>query len=94
MSNPADKYTTRTLYLRERIHDNGSSWECMAKSDDGRGVMLTNLETRDLAIRSMTFLLWGMNTFSPEEYGTEMEKCEGAPEGVEFPVIEEDPICS
>lgn len=88
------EYQTRTIYLRERITNGVSTWECMAKSDDGRGVMLDHIETRDLAIRSMTFLLWGMNEFSPEEYGSQMEKHDGAPEGVEFPVIEEDPICS
>lgn len=79
------EYQENTIYLRKAP---GDTWECMAKVK-GRGLMLQNLPSRELAIRSMTFLIWGMNTFPIETYGSEMEKLEGAPDGVEYPVVEE-----
>lgn len=55
-------------------------------------MILENLLSEDYAVKAMTFLLWAVNEFGPEEYGTRMEEFQEAPEGVEFPVVKEESI--
>lgn len=83
MSKP--EYKERTIYVRPH----GDTWEVFGKTH-GRGMILQNLATRDDAIRVMTFLLWAINEFGLDHYGEEMAKLNGAPDGVEYPVVDEE----
>ena len=79
-----EKYLEKTIYVRPK----GETWEVFGRAL-GKGIVLENLSSREEAIKMMTFVLWAVNNFGLEHYGAQMAMLTGAPEGVEYPVVDE-----